>query len=309
MGKDVIHLIPAVNTNDLDRNDEQYVVSTFAGVAADLCALLLASNKFDDALQYLEVGRAVILSKLIERRSYVSDLEQPGIARRYEELRDEVNAPLRGLEGAAREQALEKRQQSILDLNTCINEIRTIPGHERFLLSQTTADMQKCAAGGSIVIVNITKFRSDAIIITSAVVKAISLSAMSPFDAMARLSKDWAGRRDERAEKKRDYLAYLTWLWECCVEQILDKVRDLQDPSGNNPLRVWWIGSGLASSMPFHAAGKHRAGSTETAYHRAVSSNAPSIKALTYARKRAKESETAHGSLVLISMPTTPGEE
>lgn len=52
LGKDVSHLLPTVNTKLLDRNDQQYVVSTFAGVGADLCALLLASNKFD-ALQYL----------------------------------------------------------------------------------------------------------------------------------------------------------------------------------------------------------------------------------------------------------------
>lgn len=62
LGKDVIDLLPMVNTKLLDRNDQQYVVSTFAGVAADLCALLLASEQVDEALQYLEKGRAVILS-------------------------------------------------------------------------------------------------------------------------------------------------------------------------------------------------------------------------------------------------------
>ena len=312
LGKDVIRLLPTVNTKLLDRNDQQYVVSTFAGVAADLCALLLASNSLDDALQYLEEGRTVILSQLIDHRSDMSDLAQyhPDIARRYEELRDEVNAPLRGLEqDAAREQALRERRQSILELDACIGKIRTIPGHHRFLLGQTTAEMQECAVGGSIVVVNITKSRSDAIIITPLIVKAIGLSALSASDAMAWLSKDWTGRRAERAGKNRDYLAYLAWLWESCVEQILDEVRVLQDPPGDNLLRVWWIGSGLASSMPFHAAGVHREGSVETAYHRAVSSYAPSIKALAHARQRAKDSGTTHGSLLVVSMPTTPAEE
>jgi hypothetical protein len=61
--------------------------------------------------------------------------------------------------------------------------------------------------------------------------------------------------------------------------------------------------------MPFHAAGIHRAGLTETAYHRAVSSYAPSIKTLAHAHKRAKDSETMYGSLLVVSMPTTPAEE
>jgi hypothetical protein len=31
-------------------------------------------------------------------------------------------------------------------------------------------------------------------------------------------------------------LAYLAWLWESCVKQILDEVRVLQDPSVKQPL-------------------------------------------------------------------------
>jgi hypothetical protein len=93
-----------VNTKFLARNDQQYVASTFAGIAANLCALLLASNNVDDAIKYLEEGQAVILSQLTDGRSDVTDLTQiyPNIARRYEELRDEVNAPLRGLEQGQR---------------------------------------------------------------------------------------------------------------------------------------------------------------------------------------------------------------
>lgn len=67
-------LQPTVNTRLLDRRDQQYVISTFAGVAPDICSLLLASNQTEDALQYLEMGRAVILSQLIDGRSDISNL-------------------------------------------------------------------------------------------------------------------------------------------------------------------------------------------------------------------------------------------
>jgi thioester reductase-like protein len=102
-----------VNTALLDRTDQQYVVSTFAGVAADICALLLASDQICEALHFLEKGRAVILGQLVDSRSDVSHLAQeyPEIARRYEELRDEVNTPLVGLEqDAQRQQARRLRQ-------------------------------------------------------------------------------------------------------------------------------------------------------------------------------------------------------
>ncbi|KAH8659506.1 hypothetical protein BGZ61DRAFT_280309, partial [Ilyonectria robusta] len=79
-------------------------------------------------------------------------------------------------------------------------------------------------------------------------------------------------------------------------------------PSGDLP-RVWWIGSGLASSMPFHAAGVHARGSTENAYSRMISSYTPSIKVLAYARnqvKRAKEAPVAQETMVIAAMPTSP---
>lgn len=71
--------------------------------------------------------------------------------------------------------------------------------------------------------------------------------------------------------------------------------------------RIWWIGTGLASSMPFHAAGIHSKGSTENALCRAISSYTPSIKALAYARDRANSTDIIGKNLLIATMPTTPG--
>ena len=311
LGKEVIDLLPTVNTKLLDRSDQQYVVSTFAGVAADLCAFLLVSNRPEEALEYLEKGRAVILSQLIDGRSDVFDLAQlhPELASKYQDLRDEVNTPLGSLDQAAeREQALERRSKATQELATCINEIRDIPGHERFLLGQTTAAMQECAAGGSIVVVNITEFWSDAILVSPTAIKTISLPELSSADAKAWLGKEWSGGKD-RGKKNKEYLQYLKWLWESGVKQILDEVHADHGSAKQDPPRVWWIGSGLASAMPFHAAGIHVDDSTDTAFHRATSSYAPSIKALAHAQQRAKDAERTQGSLMVVTMPTTPSSQ
>lgn len=73
--------------------------------------------------------------------------------------------------------------------------------------------------------------------------------------------------------------------------------------------RVWWIGSGLASSMPLHAAGVHEIGSAENTYSRIISSYTPSIKALAHARTRARRTSQPLGmrsSMLIVTMPTTP---
>ncbi|KAK4242994.1 CHAT domain-containing protein [Corynascus novoguineensis] len=313
LGQAVIDLLPAVNTKLLDRNDQQYVMSIFAGVATDVCAFLLASNQPTNALEYLEKGRTVIIGQLVDGRSDVSALTEshPDMARRYEQLRDEVNRPSSRLDkDAGGGQVAGRRREAVAELDACIHEIRSIAGNERFLLGQTAAEMQQCAVGGTIVVVNITRFRSDAILVSRKAVKALSLPGLLASDAEAWLGKKWTGRgvrRHERAQKNKEYLEYLAWLWDVCVRPVFNEVHKVDDTT-DRLSRIWWIGTGLGSSMPFHAAGVHSPGSTENAFSKAVSSYTPSIKALEYAQQRAGATDGARGALLIAAMPTTPGQ-
>ncbi|KJZ74126.1 hypothetical protein HIM_06575 [Hirsutella minnesotensis 3608] len=310
LGKDVVDLLPTVNTRLLDRGDQQFVMSTFSGVAAHLCAMLLESNQPEQALQWLEKGRAAIIGQIIDNRSDVSDLARhhPKIAGRYQQLLHDANTPLRGLEpGPMRNQLVNQRRAAVAELDACIRDIRTMPGHQRFLLGQTIAEMQECAAAGCIVVVNVTDTRSDAILVSRRVVKAMKLTALSASDLRTWLSKDWTGRR-ERGKKNDEYLAYLSWLWDAGVAQILEQVRAICDAPEHGGLpRLWWIGSGLASSLPLHAAGMHSTNSTANAYSQVISSYTPSIKALAYSRSRAERVQDTRGPLLIATMPTTPG--
>jgi tetratricopeptide (TPR) repeat protein len=310
LGQAVIDLLPAVNTKFLDRADQQFVMSTFTGIAADVCALFLAANRLTEALEYLERSRGVIISYIIDSRSDLSSLarQSPDLARRYEHLRDEFNRPA-DIFDKDTERARNHRRQAADKLDACLLEIRETAGNERFLLGQTTAEMQNCAIGGTIVLINITESRSDAILVSSADIKLLSLPRLLASDTQVWLSKNWTGRevcRNERPLRNKEYLKYLTWLWEVCVQPVLDELQNADNGADGLP-RVWWIGTGLASSMPFHAAGMHSPGSTENAFHRVISSYTPSIKALEYAQRRAKATSSVVGSLLIATMPTTPG--
>ncbi|OBT51882.1 hypothetical protein VE04_07853 [Pseudogymnoascus sp. 24MN13] len=127
--------------------------------------------------------------------------------------------------------------------------------------------MQVCAAGGTIVIVNVTKFQSDAILVSPTAINTISLPLLLAGEAEAWLSKKWTGRVSEFAQKNKEY---------------------------------------LNSSMPFYAAGTYSPSSTENIISRAISSYTPSIKALGYAQHRARATVNIRGSLLIATMPTTP---
>ena len=214
LGPQVMQLLPFVNTKILRRDDKQQVISAFAGVASDLCAIFLKFGRVEDALEYLEEGRAVILGELIDSYSDISILSHnhAELAQKYDMLRNKVNSAIVVDEedGHEREQMIEQRLKDTADMNTCVQEIREIPGHERFLLGQTLSEMQACAAGGTIVVVNITESRSDAILIQPSLVRAINLSELSGSEAKSWLAKIGQGR--DLKEQKRIRNTARIWL-------------------------------------------------------------------------------------------------
>lgn len=99
---------------------------------------------------------------------------------------------------------------------------------------------------------------------------------------------------------------FLSQLWTSCVKPILVELCK-EYPESETPLRIWWIGTGVASSLPFHAAGDHS--TDENTLSRAISSYTPNIKALLYARSSFEKSAAHKGpkaSLLVVTMPNTP---
>jgi tetratricopeptide (TPR) repeat protein len=315
LGRKILNLLPSVHTRTLDLNDQQFVISTFAGVASDLCAFLLSANRLTEALECFEQGRAIIISQLLDDRSDLSSLRHDHLqlANRYQSLVDEVNAPTDQTTPGVVEALLRKRrQEAAAELDMCLKEIRCVHGHERFMLGQTVAEMQGCTTEGSIVVINITDFRSDAIIVSNNSLRTIVLPELSASKARLWVSKDWSTKKkSEQRGKNNQFLDYLSWLWHASVKHIVAEVSASQTHPSEGLPRVWWIGSGLASSMPFHAAGVHTRGSKENAYCRMISSYTPSIKALDYAQKQAKRAQEAlvaqdTNTMLIAAMPTSP---
>lgn len=85
-------------------------------------------------------------------------------------------------------------------------------------------------------------------------------------------------------------------------------------PASDKIQRVWWIGTGTASSLPFHAACQYhngRVAEAESCFDQTIPSYTPTIKALRNARKRplaVGKLNSKDTSVVIVTMPTTPGQ-
>ena len=100
--------------------------------------------------------------------------------------------------------------------------------------------------------------------------------------------------------------AILEYLWDAAVSPVLNALGYTQMPSSDEAWpRVWWVGSGLFSILPIHASGYHDSDPPLTALDRVISSYAPTVKSLAYARERAARTVEAMKAIV-VAMPMTP---
>lgn len=306
----VTDLLPIVNARSLDRNDRQHVVSRFAGIAVDACGVLLQARDPETALQYLEKGRAVVLGQMIDSWSDLSFLMKtyPELATKFKVLCDTVNARSGHLSAESDQRLVaQRRRAAAAELELCIQSIQGVPGQELFMAAQSIQAMQACALGGYIVIVNMSPLRSDVIIVSPTSIRTIRLPSLSVTDVETWIGKQWHGPRSERGAKNKEYSKFLKWLWEWCVKRVLDSIGSTKSVSNENLPRIWWIGTGFASSMPFHAAGDHSPDSTENTFNYVISSYAPSIKALSYSKSRSSVDMSLQLKALIATMPVTPG--
>jgi CHAT domain-containing protein len=103
----------------------------------------------------------------------------------------------------------------------------------------------------------------------------------------------------------------LQWLWDKCVKVILYKIYEGQKPTPGTLKRIWWVGIGVATSFPFHAAGDHSVDSTEqTTFGWAISSYTPTMKVLNHARVREsmRQYNARQPKLLIVAMPASVGQ-
>lgn len=316
VGLQALEILQKTNTRLLSRDDQQRITAEFSDIAVETCALSIKPGSGAiEALELLELGRGSILGLLIEDRSDLSAVAAsfPEEAAGFEELRNKVSRPAHiGEDVPSRLELSARRDRHVRELDQMISKIRGLPGQARFLRIPAAEDIQTYArSGGHIVVINVADRTSDAIMISSSHTEILHLPDLTKPEIRDWIGQDpfrW-GKRSEAGPKNRLCHKFLKWLWTSCVRPVLSAL-DLLNKSPDTELaRIWWIGTGLASSLPFHAAGDHLAGTEENAYAHVISSYTPTIRALGYAQQRAstlREDTVKKPEVLVVLMPTTP---
>jgi tetratricopeptide (TPR) repeat protein len=291
-----IPLIPKLTSRSLENADKQYRLGQVVGLASDAAAVALHAEKGPlVALGFLEQGRGVLAASLEDIRTDILYLQEryPEMAKQYARFRDELELPVTH-KSSWRAQG-SWRYEAGKELDKLIVEIRKQSGFEDFLLAPSEAEMQAAAKYGPIIVINVSKYRCDAILIEQHQIRFLALPNLNSEEIKKK------AQRDDLGVPK-----FLEWLWDVVTNPILDALGFTQPPSDNNWPHVWWIPTGPLSKFPLHAAGRHTKGSFETVPDRVMSSYSLSVKAIIYSRRRPITLSTSAQAL-LVAMEDTPG--
>ncbi|TKK88357.1 CHAT domain-containing protein [Herbidospora galbida] len=318
-----IELLPRVTTLELTRSDRRHGLAAMPGLAGEAAAAAIAAGLPDLAVELLEQARGLLLSEVMIGQGELAPLDAhapAGLVGRFQRVRqdlDEIEAaavtmfatddPAHALSAASRAAAqdlAERRRGFAREWDDTVAEIRAIPALRGFLRPPSIRELGRNAAEGPIVLVNTSRFRCDALILTDdpdRPVILVELPALAHQTVIDQVNRFRAAIKGEGLAAQKEMLAVLGWLWDAVAGPVMTELGLL--PAADNWPRLWWCPVGETAFLPLHAAGRHQVGSDATVLDRVISSYTPTIRALRHARERAA---AAPGPALLIAQPKTP---
>jgi tetratricopeptide (TPR) repeat protein len=324
-----VDLLDRVAWRGLRRGDQERRLGRFTGLASAAAAWAIEAGHPERAVELLEQGRGVLLAQALAERTRRHDLfrDAPDLAAELAAIDDVLeNLPSAAdLVPATAEGATAQRERMSRRREEIVAQIREVPGYSGFLRAPSFDDLRAVAGPGPVVIVNVSQYRCDALIVTTDGVQVTPLTRLTGADvvhhAAAFLTALESLRRKpmsyEELTAARDAItATLRWLWEAIGSPLLQSLPaacasagvpgapGASEPAGRRA-RIWWCPTGPLTFLPLHAAGVHDDGGDSVLDH-VVSSYALTLRLLQRARERPRRG--ADTAPIVVALPETPGQ-
>src|SRR5699024_1556120 len=224
----------------------------WASLTADAAACVIESGEPQRAVEVLEHGRSAVLTDFLPSGGELGRLH-----RTHPELADQAVRLRRLLDRPTAEPALapiDDRGQLASSWETLLEQVRAAdPGHLRpASFDELATAAQYGNDHGTLVLLNVSRYRSDALIVFGEHVVTVPLTGVPPeiIAEQAHAALNAALNRDEPSLR-----ACLRWTWDRLVRPVLDRMGYVRTPeAGQRWPRVWWCTQGAAAYLPLHAA-------------------------------------------------------
>ena len=305
-----VDLLTRVSAPNLARSDQERQLIAEPGLVAEAVAAALEVGDVDRAAELFEQGRGVLTAHALDLRTDVGRLaaRDPDLADAFLRLRDALDAD--GLDRDDRHLWADRWQ-------TVLREIRALPGFADFLLPLTAARIRAATVAGPLVMVNVARRRSDALVVRPDSVTLVRLplrwAAMESNVLAFVVAIEVLGRAERGSDQARraneQVDAALRWAWQTVAGPVLAHLGlDGPHAAGHRRPRMWWMPSALLNFLPLHAAiPPDDIEYPHSVLDVVVSSYTPTVRSLAQARERTARTVEGLGPLV-VAMEHTPGQ-
>lgn len=348
---DAVRLLPTMAWHGIDRTSQEAQLADISGLASDAAASQLSVGAVDKAVEILDQGRSVLWAQMLDLRLDHDALwrEHPDLATRLRDLAGALDAsPDTAAARTDTSRMIDRRMELASERDELLAQIRRLTGFEDFKKPPRIESLLPAAANGPVIVVNVSQWRCDALIVTTAGTQVKELPGLTSAQVVQHASSylqaleeveqaadnfDLARRQrnggDRATDEAADYAtalqtltvalrdrdktlhAILEWLWDEIAEPVLTVLGLTGAPApGQQWTRLWWCPTGMLTVLPLHAAGHHRAdGDTP---RRTVLDRAVSSYTPTLRALADAQipagPEAADARLLVVAMPDTPGQ-
>ena len=295
----------------------------------DAASYAIESRAYEEAIEMLEQGRALLWSGMRSLRTPLVHLHQvdKSLADEFTQIsqaleaiittthvRDFVQTPAgtddgdvtSGRKDTFSRDLAEKRRLSG-ELDKVVLRIQALPGFESFWRPVPFRYLQTAAVGGPVVIINISRHRSDILIVRSNHPIVHIPTPTNFFDRVTMLAHQLSKtRKTHRLESKkydRVLRQTLEELSELVGQPVANRLIELGIPEQS---RIWLCPTSVLASLPIHAAGPIPSHTNVKRYlcDFYVCSYTPTLSTLIESRSRTLSgSASGRSSLLIVGQP------
>ena len=291
----------------------------------DYASFQIELGRFEEAIETLEKGRALLWSEMRGLRTPVAQLieEDLPLAKRLAEVNQELEALTISVTPSGKPEIendvaqggdgtdpfgrlVVKRRKLVEARDVLISQIQGRPGLEGMLTAPSFTTLRSAASRGPIIIINHCKWRSDILIIFHKSLPCSIPTTQNFYDHANRLRDELVVAKKHGLDSReyQDALrSVLKGLYELVGEPVIKRFRVLGVPEQS---RVWWCPTSVFCSLPLHAMGPIPSSNTSERYFSDlyIPSYTPSLSALIDSRKASAQMlDSDKPSLLLVARP------
>jgi tetratricopeptide (TPR) repeat protein len=249
-----LELLPMLTGRQFGWDSRHRQLARLASLGTDAAAVAVRLGDRQRAVLILEQARGILIGQALEQHRDVMELHRvaPGLAAEFSRLAallaaDTAASSEFDADPAALADPAAARRETVARWDDLIATIRRmVPGHQRFLAAPQYGDLLTAAADGPVVIVNVSRYRCDALIVRPAGIELCPLPGLTSAEA-TRQAERFLAATAAGGDPAEALPQVLDWLWTALSAPVLRAL-------GPARARLWWMPTGPLTVLPLHAA-------------------------------------------------------